>query len=70
MKKDKTKDEILSQIYVTAKDIKLLIPTLGINKCQTYIHDAQEEMTEKGLFVPRTKPHLALTKIVKKRLGI
>ena len=46
----KTKEEILEQPYITAKDLKILIPNLGINKCVEYIKMIQEEMKEKNYF--------------------
>lgn len=66
----KTKEEIFNQIYMNAKDLKILIPSLGINKCVEYIKDVQKEMKEKGYFVPETKQYLALTKLVKKKFGL
>ena len=66
----KTKEEVLEQIYMSAKDLKILIPNLGVNKCVEYIKDVQEEMKEKNYFIPRTKEKLALTKLVKKKFGI
>ena len=66
----KTKEEILEQPYITAKDLKILIPNLGINKCVEYIKMIQEEMKEKNYFVPQTKQYLALTKLVRKKFGI
>lgn len=65
----KTKEEILEQLYVSAKDLKILIPTIGINGAKKAIKEIQEEMKEKGYFVPETKTLLALTKLVKKRFG-
>lgn len=66
----KTKEEILEQPYITAKDLKILIPNLGINKCVEYIKMIQEEMKEKNYFVPKTKQYVALTKLVRKKFGI
>lgn len=66
----KTKEEIFTQPYMSAKDLKILIPDLGINKCVKYIGDVQKEMEEKGYFIPQTKTKLALTKLVRKKFGI
>ena len=67
----KTKEEVLNQLYVSAKDIKTLIPGLNINKCRDLIDEIQEEMKEKKLYIPpSTKPKRALTKLVRKKLGI
>ena len=66
----KTKEEILNQSYITAKDLKILIPNLGVNKCVEYIKMIREEMKEKNYFVPQTKEYVALTKLVRKKFGI
>lgn len=66
----KTKEEILEQPYITAKDLKILIPNLGINRCVEYIKMIRNEMKEKGYFVPESKEYLALTKLVRKKFGI
>lgn len=66
----KTKEEILDQSYITAQDLKLLIPELGINKCVDYIKQIRVEMEAKGYFVPRGRQLLALTKLVRKKFGI
>ena len=67
----KTKEEILSQLYISAKDIQVLIPGLNINKCRELVDEIQEEMKEKKLYIPpSTKPKRALTKLVRKKLGI
>ncbi len=66
----KTKNEILDQAYISAKDMKMLIPTLGINKCIEYIKDLRKEMEEKQYFVPQTKPLLAHTGLFRKKFKI
>lgn len=66
----KTKEEILNQSYMNAKDLKMLIPTMGINRCVDYIKEIRVEMEQKGYFVPQTKPFVALTKLVRKKFGI
>lgn len=66
----KDKDEILKQPYMSAKDLKMLMPTLGIDVCRTFIDEIRAEMKEKKLFVPETKPRIALTKLVRKKTGI
>lgn len=66
----KSKEEILNQSYITAKDLKILIPELGINRCVEYIKMIRNEMKEKGYFVPESKEYLALTKLVRKKFGI
>ena len=66
----KTKEEILEQVYLSPQDIKKLVPSLGIDLCRQFIDQARAEMSEKGYFVPESKPKIALTKIVKKMMGI
>ena len=66
----KNKEEILNQSYITAKDLKILIPELGINRCVEYIKMIRNEMKEKGYVVPKSKEYLALTKLVRKKFGI
>lgn len=67
----KTKEEVLDQTYIDANDLRILIPKLNIVKCREFIEDVQQEMIEKKLYVPpSTKPRRALTKLVRKRLGI
>ena len=67
----KTKEEILNQVYITPKDVKFLIQSLGIDKCRLIIEEVQKEMKEKNYYMPPcTKPKRALTKLVKKKLGL
>lgn len=66
----KTKEEILEQTYMSAEDLKILIPSMGINNCTNFIKETIKEMQDKNYFIPRTKKYLALTKLVKKKLGI
>lgn len=66
----KTKEEILNQTYINAKDLKILIPNLGVNKCLKYIKDLQEEMKEKNMFIPDGKEYLAHIKLVKKKFNM
>lgn len=69
-KKVKTKEEILEQLYISPQDLKILIPTMGIGNCLNCIKEVRAIMKEKNYYVPQTKPMLALTKIVRKELGI
>lgn len=66
----KTKEAILEQLYISPQDLKVLIPTLGKGYCLKVIKDIREEMELKKMFVPKSKPLLAQTKLVKKRFGI
>ena len=66
----KNREEILNQDYLTANDLKELVPTLGKEYCLQIIDLVRAEMEKKGYFVPKTKPRIALTKMVKKKLGL
>ena len=64
----KTKEEILEQLYISAEDLRILIP-IGKVKAIQAINEIREEMKEKGYYIPQTKIHLALTKLVRKKYG-
>ena len=66
----KTKENILDQLYISASDLQILIQPMGRTTAIKYIKEIQDEMREKGLFIPNTKTKLALTKLVRKRFGI
>lgn len=66
----KTKEEILEQLYITPQDLKILIPELGLNNCIKVIKQMREEMEKRNMFVPNSKPLLAQTKLVIKKMGI
>lgn len=66
----KTVDEILTQKYISAKDLMIIIPELKYGNAIAFINIIQNEMEEKGLYIPIVKPKVALTKLVKKRLGL
>ena len=65
----KTKEEILNQSYLNASELKLIIP-MSNGKALKYINEIRNEMKEKGLLVPETRPKIALTKIIKKKFGL
>lgn len=66
----KTVDEILTQKYISAKDLMIIIPELKYGNAIAFINIIQNEMEEKGLYIPIVKPKVALTKLVKKKLGL
>lgn len=66
----KTKEEVLEQLYVSSQDLKILMPTLGNQNCLNIIKEIREEMEMKHLYVPKSKPLLAQTKLVRKKFGI
>ena len=65
----KTQKEILDQLYLTAYDLKQLIPNMSYNRALTYIKDTRKEMKEKKYFVPEGKTQVALTKLIRKKFG-
>lgn len=67
--RQKTKDEILEQLYVSANDLQVLIPYLPYTTALEYIKKARDEMVEKNIFVPTGKTKIALTKIIRKNFG-
>lgn len=64
------KEEILNKPYMSAEDLKSLMPEIGIQKCREYIKDVREEMLNQKLTVPQGKTKLALTKLVRKKFGL
>lgn len=67
---EKTKEEILDQIYITAKDLKTLIPTLGKAHCIEIVKELRNEMEKEGMYVPKTKPLLVNVKMFRKKFKI
>lgn len=68
-KPTKTKEEILDQLYLSADDLKILIPEITYATALKYIKDVREEMKNKNIFLPNSKTKLALTKLVRKKFG-
>lgn len=66
----KTKEQILNQEYLTAKDIKTLIPEWGINAIRKFMDLILEEMEEKNYYIIKTKQKLVATELVRKKLKI
>lgn len=67
--RQKNKEEILEQLYLSAYDLQELIPGMTYATAIKYIKLAQDEMREKNLLVPEGQTKLALTKIIRKRFG-
>lgn len=63
-------NEILNQAYMNAKDLMIVIPNLTYDNAIKYINEVREEMKQKNLCIPITKPKVALTKLIKKKFGI
>ena len=66
---DKTKEEILEQLYLSAYDLQILIPTMTYATALKYIKAARDEMKKKNLLVPEGQTKLELTKIIRKQFG-
>ncbi len=66
----KTREEILSQTYISGNDLKILLPNIGQQKCLDYIKEIQEEMKEKNMFIPQAREYLAHIKLVKKKFNM
>lgn len=64
----KTEEEVKKQAYISAEDLRVLMP-IGKELARTYIKDLRNEMKEKGYFVPEGRRLLALTKLAKKKFG-
>ena len=65
----KTSRELLEQDYLNAKELMQIIPVSYIRALE-YITETQEEMKQKNYFVPRTRPKVALTKLIRKKFGL
>lgn len=65
----KTVDEVLKQPYITATDLIILMPRMNIKTARDYINQLREEMQKQKLWIPKTKPYQALTKIARKKFG-
>lgn len=61
---------ILEQEYLTAKDLQNIIPGISYEKSLEIINEVQEEMKQKNYFIPKTKSKVALTKMIRKKLGL
>lgn len=66
----KTAEEIKKQDYITAEELRILVPGLGKESALSIIKTTKKEMEEKGYYVPKVRPFVALTKLVKKKLGL
>ena len=66
---DKTKEEVLEQLYVSASDLLILIPTITYPQALEYIKESIEIMEAKGYDVPKGRTLIALTSIVRKKFG-
>lgn len=67
---NKTSEEIKKQDYINAYELQKLVPGLGYDSSLTIIKDIRKEMKDKKLYVPKVRPYVALTKLVKKKFGL
>ena len=63
-------DEILEKKYLTAKDLQKLIPGLSYEKALKLMDEFIAEEKRLGYLNPSGKTKVALTWLVKKRLGM
>ncbi len=66
---DKTKEQILEQLYLDAYDLQALIPKIPYATALKYIKEIRVEMQAKNIFLPEGRTNLALTKLVRKKFG-
>lgn len=67
---NKTLEEVLSQEYLSAKDMQIIIPGWGYNTARNYITNIRTKMNDLNYFVPPGKTKVALTRLVVEDLGI
>lgn len=65
-----TKDEVLNSEYMSAKELRVLMPQKGLDNCRRIIVQVRDIMESKKQYCPEGKPLIALTSEVKKFLGI
>ncbi len=70
VKPKKTEKQVLEQMYMTSDDLKVICPTMGINARGKFISEIREEMKKQNYYLPTGWEKLALTKLVKEKLGI
>lgn len=64
------KEKILNKVYLDATDLQKLMYPMSRSTAVKHINEIQQEMRDKGLYIPNTKTHLALTKLIRKKFGI
>lgn len=68
--RQKLKEEVLEQTYLSAYDLQILIPTISYRNALNYIKEMQEKMTKQKYRVPPGQTKVALTWMIKEDLGI
>lgn len=66
----KSREEILKQDYMSCKDLKMLIPDLGINAIHNFMNEVKQQMIEEGYYIIPSRKLLVATKLVRKKLKI
>ena len=66
----KSIEEILNQLYLTAEDLITLIPEMKYQRALDIINEVRTEMEDKKYYLPISRKKLALTKLVKRKMGI
>lgn len=56
--------------YITAEDLRCMIPGLTYNNAIKYINEARKIMKERNYLIPITRPKVALKSIVLEMFGI
>lgn len=67
---DKTQKEVLEQQYISAYDLRIIIPTMSYQKALDYIKKIRSRMEDANYWLPEGKTKVALTWMIKKDLGI
>lgn len=62
--------DILDQQYVTVDDLRIVIPEMSYAEALKLIKSVRETMNSENYYVPECRKLLALTWMVKKKLGI
>lgn len=59
-----------NSLYLSAKELKALIPQMSIGEARKIIAEVREEQEERGDYLIKGKTKLAPTDLVFKKLGI
>lgn len=62
-------EKLKNKDYLSANDLMEIIPNLTYDNAIKYINKAREIMKEENIFIPITRPKVALTKIIRKMFG-
>lgn len=62
-------EKLKNKDYLSANDLMEIIPNLTYDNAIKYINKAREIMKEENLYIPITRPKLALTSVIRKMFG-